>query len=217
MRQFFNDWMDVIDEDLLIETLNNIDKDKIRYKVRPSQECTFNAFLECDYNNLKIVFVGQDPYPQLGVATGLCFANNESTTKELYSPSLKILKDSIDAYYDDLPSGLFNPDLKYLAHQGILMLNCALTVRANSIGSHTMIWRPFVSKLLENISIKKPNTIFVLFGNVAQTFTPYIKSDNIIKCVHPAFCARNGGLLPDIFSVIDKKMMQQNKDLIYWK
>lgn len=218
VTDFFGDWSKVIDESALIETLNNLDKEILSYKICPEQKNVFRAFLECPYSSLKVVFLGQDPYPQKGVAMGILFGNSNDTLPENYSPSLKVFNRSIDKYYDDLPSPETpTPDLTYLSRQGILMINSALTVRENCVGSHTMLWRKFIASLLHNISIDKKETIFVLFGNQAQTFIPYIKSSNIIKCVHPAYCARREELLPDIFSSVDKRLESIGKLPIYWK
>lgn len=217
IEDFFGDWVKVIDKSSLIDTLNTLDREKEHFRICPEQQNVFRAFLECSYSSLQVVFLGQDPYPQKGVATGILFGNFPDTPPEKYSPSLRVFINSIDKYYNDLPMGDTTPDLTYLSRQGVLMINSALTVRENEVGSHTMLWRKFISSLLHNISIDKPETIFVLFGNQAQTFIPYIQSSNIIKCPHPAYCARREELLPDIFSSVDERMKQLGKPLIFWE
>lgn len=214
---YFGNWTKVLPENKLQEALSLVTKDMEHFKICPKQENVFRAFLECSYNNLKVVMVGMDPYPQKDVATGILFANSSSTSPQDYSPSLKILINSIDKYYDDIPCGEFSPELTYLCKQGILMINSALTVRMNQIGSHTLIWRSFLGDLLRNISIDKPNVIFVLFGSQAQSFESYIKSSKIVKCMHPAYCARKEELLPDIFSEVDKYLIEIGETPIYWK
>lgn len=217
IEDFFEDWAPLIDSTIISETLDVLSCEATRHRVYPKQSDIFKAFLECPFDNCTTVFVGQDPYPQKNIATGILFGNADTTPLEKYSPSLRVFLNSIDSYYDDIPSGKQSPSLLYLAHQGILMLNSALTVIENSIGSHSLLWRKFTASLLYNISTKNPNIIFVLFGNQAQSFFSYIKSDNIIECPHPAYCDRKDILLPDIFKEIDIKREELNLPYIYWK
>lgn len=215
MRSYFESWSKVIDFGILNTILNKLSGD-IDYCPEPHK--VFRAFKECSYDNLKIVFLGMDPYPQKGIATGLAFANNADTKPEDYSPSLKVLLDSAAKYYEDIPNGKLKCDLLSWSQQGILLLNSALTVKPNAPLSHMPLWRHFTSTLLWNISQDKPNTIFVLFGNQAKTFKTFIGKSTCIETLHPAYCARNNSLLPDIFSQIDDIMIQQDnkQQLIYW-
>lgn len=207
---YFKDWMDVIDVNLLNSTLNRLSS----VNFIPDRNVVFEAFRKCDYNNLKVLFLGMDPYPQKGVATGVAFANRKDTPYDKLSPSLKVIVDSLNKYYTDLPNGEFDYSLDSWSRQGVMLLNSALTVIENKPGSHALIWRPFISKLLNNLSVKKNRTIFVLFGKQASSFRRFIESDYVIETVHPSFCARNNELLPDIFSQIDS--MMNPYDLIYW-
>ena len=135
------------------------------------------------------------PYPQKGVATGILFANKENTPEDKLSPSLKVIKNSFLRLLQNPEKGTnFDPSLVYIAKQGVLMINSALTVEMNKPGSHSMIWRPFVSTLLRNLSNMNHNIIFVLFGSQARTFRPYINKENFcVELVHPAYYARVGG------------------------
>ena len=78
------------------------------------------------------------------------------------------------------------------------MINSALTVEMNRIGSHVMLWRPFIAKLLKNLSEYDTAIIYVLFGRQAQTFKPYINDrfNHIIEIEHPAYFARSGTKIP---------------------
>lgn len=208
--EYFGRWMEVIDASILDSTLKRLENSTFL----PDRSIVFDAFRKCRYENLKIVFLGMDPYPQKGVATGCAFANSKDTPYENLSPSLKVIVDSLNKYYDDLPNGEFDYSLDSWSRQGVLLLNSALTVIEGKPGSHALIWRPFISKFLYNLSVKKNGTIFVLFGKQASSFRRFIESDSIIETVHPSFCARNNELLPDIFSQIDS--MMNIYDLIYW-
>lgn len=143
------------------------------------------------------------PYPQKGVATGILFGNNKEVTEENLSPSLQIIKEA--AINFEIPHNCitFDPTLEDWAKQGILMINSALTVEMNKVGSHVMLWRPFISKLLKNLSDNNTAIVYVLFGRQAQTFKPYIngKTNHIIEIEHPAYFARTNTKMPyEVFS-----------------
>ena len=102
-----------------------------------------------------------------------------NTKEDNYSPSLKVIKDAcVDLHYSN-NSIIFDPTLEYWGRQGILLLNSALTTEVNKIGFHTMMWRPFISSFLKNFSEINPGTIYVLFGEQAKTFKPYIPADKV--------------------------------------
>ena len=155
--------------------------------------------------------LGQDPYPQKGVATGILFGNNKEISNENLSPSLKVIKEA--AINFEVPHNciIFDQTLESWARQGILMLNSALTVEMNKVGSHTMLWRPFIAKLLKSLSEYNTAIIYVLFGRQAQSFKPYIndKLNHIIEIEHPAYFARNGTKMPhQLFIDISNKVKE---------
>ena len=93
LNEYFKDWVKVIDKKILSETLNILN---IEYKnniVCPNQLDVFKAFQFCPYNKLKVIILGQDPYPQKGIATGVAFGNCSSVIE--LSPSLQVLKESV--------------------------------------------------------------------------------------------------------------------------
>lgn len=146
----------------------------------------FRAFKACPYSELKVVILGQDPYPQPGVATGLAFGNEN---KGDISPSLKIIMEELESI-PDYNEWLFldKLSLEHWANQGILLLNSALTVEQNKPGSHHEIWKYFIENLLRNLNQINCGIIYVLMGKVAHSFEPFIntKSNHVIKVAHPA-------------------------------
>ena len=213
MKEYFGDWYPIINTTILNATLERLSKES---NYCPTPDKVFQAFVECKFKDLKVVFVGMDPYSQKGIATGLAFANAEETKPNSYSPSLKVLIDAVNKYYDDIPLGGFDCTLKLWCRQGVLLLNSALTVKENETGSHILLWRPFIISLLQNIAKIKPNTIFVLFGNQAKSLHKYISNSPVIEVVHPAFCVRNKSSLPNFFKEVDDIMIKQGSKLIYW-
>lgn len=207
VEEYFGDWMKVIDRRELDIVLHKINMEYSRRPVCPNKVDIFKAFRLCSLKDLKVVMIGQDPYPQKGIATGILFGNRANTDEEKLSPSLKIVKEAVINF--DIPHYCinFDPTLESWASQGILMLNSSLTVGMNKIGSHIMMWRPFISKLLENLSRYDTALVYVLFGKQAQTFKPYIRKDfnHILEVPHPSYYSRTKTNMPkSVFDDINK-------------
>ena len=207
LEEYFGRWMGVIDKRELESVLSKLGPEYKRKPICPAQNNVFKAFEVCPYDKLKVVMLGQDPFPQKGIATGILFGNKEGTRDEDLSPSLQIVKEA--AINFEIPHNciIFDPTLESWAKQGILMINSALTVEMNKIGSHIMLWRPFIASLLKKLSENKTGIIYILFGKQAQTFKPYInKQFNIVlEENHPAYFARTGEAMPHtVFEQISK-------------
>lgn len=198
LEEYFGRWMRVIDKRSLEEVLNKLGPEYKRKSIFPAQNKVFKAFEVCPYDDLKVVMLGQDPYPQKGVATGILFGNDKEVAEENLSPSLQVIKEAAINFEIPHYCITFDQTLESWAKQGILMINSALTVEMNKVGSHVMLWRPFISKLLKNLSDNNTATVYVLFGRQAQTFKPYIngKINHIIEVEHPAYFARTNTKMP---------------------
>lgn len=206
-EEYFGDWMNVIDKDELRRImlwLKNVNPASIC----PTIKNIFKAFRMCPYKECKVVFMSQDPYPQPGVATGILFGNSADTPENLLSPSLQVVKEAVINY--EIPHNRidFDNTLESWAKQGILMINTALTCEVNQVGSHFNIWRPFISKLIRNISNKDRSIIYVLFGNQASLFKLDIaNAAKIIEVYHPAYYARRRTKMPySIFTDINQTL-----------
>ena len=211
LDEYFGDWMKVIDRTELSNVMAKVGQEYKRKPLCPIQSDVFKAFELCSLKDLKIVMLGQDPYPQNGVATGILFGNNKEISNENLSSSLKVIKEA--AINFEVPHNciIFDQTLESWARQGILMLNSALTVEMNKVGSHTMLWRPFIAKLLKSLSEYNTAIIYVLFGRQAQSFKPYIndKLNYVIEIEHPAYFARNGTKMPhQLFIDISNKVKE---------
>ena len=211
LDEYFGDWMKVIDRTELSNVMDKVGQEYKRKPLCPIQSDVFKAFELCSLKDLKIVMLGQDPYPQKGVATGILFGNNKETSNENLSSSLKVIKEA--AINFEVPHNciIFDQTLESWARQGLLMLNSALTVEMNKVGSHTMLWRPFIAKLLKSLSEYNTAIIYILFGRQAQSFKPYIndKLNYVIEIEHPAYFARNGTKMPHkLFIDISNKVKE---------
>ena len=218
LEEYFGGWIKVIDRKELNNVMNKVGLEYKNKLICPNQSDVFKAFELCPFNDCKMVFLGQDPYSQKGVATGILFGNKKDVSEDNLSPSLKIVKEAVINFEIPHNSIIFDNTLESWAKQGILMINSALTCEMNRIGSHVMLWRPFISKLLKNLSDKEPGIIYVLFGSQAQTFTPYINKNSIvIKTEHPAWYARNNKRMSSqLFLDINKVLKGKYDKSIEW-
>lgn len=195
-------------DNVLVKLIKQVEQGN---RFTPKYKDLFNAFIKCPYDKLKVVFIGQDPYPQLNVADGIAFSCSK-TNKE--QPSLKFIFDELQKQY---PQASRNPDLSRWSNQGVLMLNVALTVQVGKIGSHYAIWSDFTNYVLHNLA-KRNDLIIVLLGKKAEEYQLLFKDSNIIKASHPASAAYRGGLWDSnlLFKTINNILTQQEKELIRW-
>lgn len=215
--EYFGDWMRVLDRNETMKImgwLKNINQSTLC----PNIKDVFKAFKLCPYNNCRVVFVGQDPYPQRGVAQGVLFGNSSNTPENKLSSSLQIIKESVINF--EIPHNLitFDPTLESWAKQGILMINSALTTEVGKIGVHMMKWRPFMIAFLKQMSMINPGIIYVLFGSQAQILEPYISKNNyVLKIEHPAYFARTNKKMPyHIWKDINKILYNLYGERIEW-
>ena len=215
--EYFGDWMKVLDRNETMKImgwLRTVNKETLC----PNIKDVFKAFKLCPYNNCRVIFVGQDPYPQRGVAQGVLFGNSSDTPENKLSPSLQIIKESVINF--EIPHNLitFDPTLESWAKQGILMINSALTTEVGKIGVHMMKWRPFMIAFLKQMSMINPGIIYVLFGSQAQILEPYISKNNyVLKIEHPAYFARTNKKMPyHIWKDINKILYDLYGERIEW-
>lgn len=216
--EYFGDWMKVLDRKETVKIMNWL-KTTDSSTLCPSIKNVFKAFKLCSYNECKVIFIGQDPFPQKGVAQGVLFGNSSNTPEDKLSPSLKVIKESVINF--DIPHNLitFDPTLESWAKQGILMLNSALTTEVGKVGIHTLKWRPFIGSFLKNMSEKNTGIIYVFFGSQAKSFNTYINNNNNYKLFieHPAYYARLNKRMPsDIWYTVQKLVYNIYGTSIEW-
>lgn len=172
-----------------IENKLDIEDEKyVGLKIFPPRDKIFRAFELCDLEHTKVVIIGQDCYHGLDQANGLCFSVDKGMR---VPPSLRnILKEM----KNDLGDARESSDFSNLASQGVLLLNCSLTVLQSSAGSHMKIWEDFTNKVIESISKKRNNLIFILWGNYAKSKKKFIHNTHIIlEGHHPSPLSANRG------------------------
>ena len=181
----------------------------------PEAKNVFAAFNLCNYLELKVVIIGQDPYHGKGQANGLCFSVSDGIS---HPPSLKnIIKEmKSDIGHIETDNGNFST----LAKQGVLLLNAILTVKENEPGSHqNMGWEKLTDGVIEHISKDKDQIVFLLWGKFAESKLKLIDSckHKIFVAPHPSpLGAWRGWFGSKHFSKTNNYLEKNNKQIINW-
>jgi uracil-DNA glycosylase len=180
----------------------------------PTLKDVFAAFEKCPFDKTKVVLMGQDPYPYLGVADGLAFSCSKTGKIQ---PSLRYIFKALE---NQTGVEQTNPDLTRWAEQGVLMLNTALTCQIDKVGSHYDIWKDFLFMVIDALNYHSEGTIYVLMGKQAHSFGSYITPTSpIIKISHPASAAyakANEWDCDDCFNKVNQTLMIQRRQPINW-
>lgn len=183
--------------------------------VFPPGKEIFRAFDCADFDKVKVVIIGQDPYHGPGQANGLCFSVRDGVPMP---PSLKNI-------FKEIQSDLGKPipksgDLERWANQGVLLLNATLTVRASSPGSHQKKgWEQFTDAVIKEISDKKNNVVFLLWGAYAQKKGEIIDRSRhlVLMSAHPSpFSADRGFFGNKHFSKTNEYLKSKGLKEIDW-
>jgi uracil-DNA glycosylase len=189
--------------------------EKSKHRVFPPGEEIFAAFDLTPFENVKVVILGQDPYHGYGQAHGLCFSVKAGTA----------LPPSLINIYKELETDLGIPrpthgNLTPWAKQGVLLLNTVLTVRENTADSHkNKGWEQFTDKIIDLVSTKRNNVVFVLWGNNAKTKSSLIDINRhcILTAAHPSPLSASRGFFGcNHFSKINKYLTSNNIAPINW-
>ena len=185
--------------------------------IYPPGPLIFNAFNQTPFHKVKVVLLGQDPYHGAGQAHGLSFsvANGIKPPPSLIN-IFKEIKTDIGV---SMPEQYGN--LTRWAEQGVLLLNSALTVRANEPFSHAKFgWLNFTDAVITKISEEKKGVIFLLWGKFAQDKQVLINETKhfVLKAAHPSpFSADKGFFGCRHFSKVNELLIQQGVTPIDWK
>lgn len=157
----------------------------------PKGSQIFAAFDHCHFDDVKVVIIGQDPYHGPRQANGLCFSVNDDIA---FPPSLINI-------FKEIETDLGKPfpqtgNLERWADQGVLLLNATLTVRAGEAGSHQKKgWETFTDAVIQAVSDKKENVVFLLWGGFAQKKGAKIDRSKhfVLESGHPSPLSANRG------------------------
>ena len=188
MPPITNDWLVPLKPEFTkayYRKLHQVIQEEYRsHKIFPPADDIFNAFHLTNFNDVKVVILGQDPYHNDGQAHGLCFS---------VKPEVEIPPSLVNIYKelkDDC--GCSIPDNGYLikwAKQGVLMLNTVLTVRAHQANSHRGFgWEQFTDAVIQLLNSQDRPIVFILWGAPAQKKKLMLDNPNhlILEAPHPS-------------------------------
>lgn len=183
-------------------------------KCFPPKNMIFRALELTPFDSVQVVIIGQDPYHNDFQANGLCFSVSDQVTAP---PSLKNIFKELE---EDLGISKTTNELDSWAAQGVLMLNATLTVRAHQPNSHKDLgWDKFTDFIIQQVSEKKENVVFVLWGAFAQKKLNLIdeKKHFVIQSAHPSpFSVYRGFFGSRPFSKINDFLVSKGKPPIRW-
>ena len=220
MELIGNTWDEILNEEYHKEYFKNIvkfiNKEYQIKEIYPPKNRILRSLNLTDYNDVKVVILGQDPYHGIGEANGLCFAVSNGIK---LPPSLKNIYKEL---YNDLGIPISNVgNLECWAKEGVLLLNTVLTVEKDKPASHKNIgWENFTDAIIKKINEKTTPVVFVLWGNFAKSKKKFITNPKhlVIESAHPSpFSANYGFFGSKPFSKTNEFLKQNNIKEIDWK
>jgi uracil-DNA glycosylase len=190
-------------------------------KIAPLSSNVYRCFKETSLDDLKVVMMGMCPYHT--------FLNNNPVADGLLmgcSVTGK-LQPSLEKFYEGVEKDVYNglnlhftktPDVSYLAHQGVLMVNAALTTEMNKAGSHIKLWEPFTKYLLEDV-LAPTGVPYIFLGkdaSVYQKYLPPFSWDFVLS--HPASASYKNmdWDTENVFTKVNKILKDNNDFSIEW-
>ncbi|MCT4600567.1 MAG: uracil-DNA glycosylase [Marinifilaceae bacterium] len=214
-----NKWTNILsselNKDYYINLISFVKEEYSNKTIFPEKELVFNAFDKCDFDDIKVVILGQDPYHTPGAAHGLAFSVPDG---EKIPPSLRnIFKEINEDLNKEIPT---SGNLEKWAKQGVFMINATLTVEAHKAGSHQKKgWEQFTDAVIKKIADERENIVFLLWGSYAQKKANLIDDNKhcILKSVHPSpLSAYRGFFGCKHFSKTNEYLESKNIKSINW-
>lgn len=220
MVQFNNSWDILLKDEFEKPYYLNLRKFLVNeYKtqtVYPNMNDIFNALKYTDYQGVKVVILGQDPYHQPNQAHGLCFSVKKGVDPP---PSLQNIYKEIHAEYGfPVPN---HGELTYWAKQGVLLLNTVLTVRQSQPNSHKgMGWEIFTDDIISLLNQRPEPMVFLLWGANARAKAKLITNPShlVLTSAHPSpLSAYNGFFGNGHFKRANEFLKQNGMEEIDWQ
>lgn len=215
-----NDWWPFLQEEwkqpYFVKLSSFIHEAYATRTVFPPKNKVFSAFEACNYADIKVVILGQDPYHEVNQAHGMCFSVN---------PGIKIPPSLVNIYkelQDDV--GCYIPNNGYLmpwAKQGVFLLNTVMTVEEGKANSHAgKGWEIFTDHTIQKINEKQTPVVFLLWGRNARNKASMIDHTKhlVLECAHPSpLSAYNGFFGCHHFSKANAFLKEHGEEPIHWQ
>jgi uracil-DNA glycosylase len=198
-------WQEFVDKEQLRQLSDNLQTGFI-----PDEENIFRA-LQLPPDEVKVVIVGQDPYPNSRYAMGLAFSIPAGV-----APLPQSLKNIFAELKSDLNIDRTNGDLSDWANQGVLLLNRSLTVETGKSNSHSeMGWQDITEKIIQ--AAANLGALAILWGNDAQKMSHLFSDSDIFKSAHPSpLSAYRGFFGSKPFSKVNRRLNEKGLAPIKW-
>lgn len=200
-----------------LELMEQVEQEYAATTCFPPKELIFNAFEQFDFQETKVVIIGQDPYHGTGEANGLCFSVNDGVA---IPPSLKNIFQEINSEYNSilLPS---SGNLERWAKQGVLLLNAGLTVRKDVANSHKHLkWNLFTDAVIKMLNDNCTHIVFLLWGSFAHKKGKIISREKhlVLETGHPSPLSANRGFWfgNNHFRLANEYLVKNKKIEIEW-
>ena len=213
---FHNNWDNVLLEEMSKNYFKYIrdfiKEERLTKTIYPPAKDLFNAFKLTDFNKIKVVILGQDPYHGEKEAMGLSFSVRRGVRTP---PSLRNIFKELES---DLGIKRDNTDLSDWASQGVFLLNTVLTVEKDKANSHKDIgWEIFTDYVIKQINDRLNNVVFILWGRQARDKKSLITNPShyVIESAHPSpLSAYNGFFGSKPFSKTNSYLLSKGIDPI---
>ena len=198
-------WREIVDLEDVAQIGANLGQNFL-----PSSKLIFKS-LEVDPDDVKVVIVGQDPYPNPQHAMGLAFS---------VPAEVEVLPASLKNIYKELKADLGvireNGDLSGWSEQGVLLLNMSLTVIPNQTGSHSKIgWQVITQQIISDVA--KRGALSVLWGREAQLMSKFFAQEDQFTAPHPSpLSVYRGFYGSKPFSNVNRRLEEKGLTPIKW-
>jgi uracil-DNA glycosylase len=200
-----------------LELMQQVEQEYATTTCFPPKELIFNAFEQFDFEETKVVIIGQDPYHGTGEANGLCFSVNDGVA---IPPSLKNIFTEINSEYDRI---LFptSGNLERWSKQGVLLVNAGLTVRKDAANSHKHLkWNLFTDAVIQLLNDNCTHLVFLLWGSFAHKKGKMITREKhlVLETGHPSPLSANRGFWfgNNHFKLTNEYLLNNEKKEIEW-
>lgn len=222
LSTFPNEWNSFLEEEKSLpyfnDLLKTIDSAYDNEDITPTKEKIYHALSLTNPKDVKVIILGQDPYPTKGVANGLAFSVSKNTP---LPQSLKNIYKELNIEFGySIPQT--NGNLSPWSNQGVLLLNTSLTTIVGKPNSMKKIgWAKFTDHLISKLSnLNDHKRVYLFFGNEAIKKESLLNKENslIIKCVHPSpLSASRGFFNSNCFKKVNELLIESNLSPIDWK
>lgn len=197
------------------DLMARVNEEYRNYQVFPPKNLVFNALRLTPYDKVACVWIGQDPFHDVGQAHGICFSVPDDV--KIPPSLLNIYKEIQNEFGYPIPK---SGNLTSLAEQGVLLLNSVLTVRAHSPASHKDIgWEKCTDEIIKAVNEKEEPVVFMLWGNFAKKKASLITNPKhlVLTSGHPSPLSCRYFFGNDHFKKCNEFLERNGRGAIDWR